>query len=476
MRFITKSGVFLFLMFAGFFTGPLWGQHHHMHHEVVDSSYAAQADHRMPMQQNYGHEDHAHQAHQMASILSDFAPMGRDGSGTSWHPDVTPMEGWHKNADKWQFMLHGRSFLRYTHQDIFNAGYRGAKTFGAPTWIMGMGVRPLSERSRLSARIMLTGEPLTEGGDGYPLLFQTGETYEGTPLVDWQHPHDLFAELSLTYSHTFSERVGYFVYLAYPGEPAIGPPAFMHRPSAQHIPNSPIGHHWQDATHVTFGVATAGFIYGPLKLDGSVFTGREPDEERLGFDEPRFDSYSGRVSLNLGTNWAMQVSRAYIRGPEVHAPDIDMWRTAVSVLYGRTGVQADFAASFVWGMNDPAGNANNDSHTHITGRNGEHLHAHTVTQQSFLLEGDIRYRKHVFFSRLEFLQKDGAELGVADLQDELFWIGSASLGGAHVVLDEDAFSVLAGIKATTYHVPGSLQFYYGLRPLSGQIYLRLQLK
>jgi hypothetical protein len=33
----------------------------------------------------------------------------------------------------------------------------------------------------------------------------------------------------------------------------------MHRPS-QHDPDAPIGHHWQDSTHITFGVATLGAV------------------------------------------------------------------------------------------------------------------------------------------------------------------------------------------------------------------------
>ena len=402
--------------------------------------------------------------------------MSMEGSGTSWHPEATPIEGTHGTSGDWHLMLHGRSFVRYTNQDMFGAGYRGAQTFGAPTWIMGMATRSLSKRSQLSFRAMFTGEPFTEGGDGYPLLFQTGETYNGIPLVDWQHPHDLIAELSVTFSHSLGTRSSIFLYAALPGEPAIGPPAFMHRPSARHIPNSPIGHHWQDATHVTFGVSTLGFIYGPVKIDASIFTGREPDEERLGFDKPRFDSYSARLSINLTENWAFQASRAYITGPEVHAPDIDMWRTAVSLLYGRTGVGTHLSSAMVWGLNDPAGDVDAANHVHITGRNGSHLHAHTVTQHSFLLETDWKSNKTAVYNRIEFLQKDGAELGVADLQDNLFWIGSGTVGTARQMTSARLFDLMAGIQTTLYHVPAALRPVYGDWPVSGQLYFRLHLK
>lgn len=469
MRFLLQSA-FIILGTLLFNCQRISAQHHHMHHEPADSIS------HVPIRAASGHEDHAVHTGMMPSILSPNLPMNTEGSGSSWHPAATQMEGLHNASGNWHLMLHGRSFVRYTNQDIFNAGYRGAQTFGAPTWIMGMAIKPLSGRSQLAFRAMFTGEPFTEGGDGYPLLFQTGETYKEIPLVDWQHPHDLIAELSVTYSYTLGERSSIFLYAALPGEPSIGPPAFMHRPSARHIPNSPIGHHWQDATHVTFGVSTLGFIYGPIKIDASIFTGREPDEERLGFDKPRFDSYSARLSVNLGTNWAFQASRAYITGPEVHAPDIDMWRTAVSLLYGKIGTRSNLSTALIWGMNDPIGDADRANHVHITGRNGDHLHAHTVTQHSLLAEVDVSLRKVVFFNRIEYLQKDGAELGIADLQDNLFWIGSCTIGAARQILNQNQFDLMAGVQTTMYQVPEALRPVYGHRPLSGQLYLRLNIK
>ena len=411
--------------------------------------------------------------HQMPSVLSASKPMALDGSGTSWHPEQSVVEGLHGMSKDWHLMLHGRSFLRYNNQDMFSAGYRGAQAFGAPTWVMGMAVKSLSATSQLAFRAMFTAEPFTEGGDGYPLLFQTGETYNGIPLVDWQHPHDMFAELSVTISQQLGDKSTIFAYAALPGEPAIGPPAFMHRPSARHIPDSPIGHHWQDATHVTFGVATLGVIVGPIKVDGSVFTGREPDEERLGFDRPRFDSYSARFSLNLNNRWAFQASRAYIRGPEVHAPDIDMWRTAISLLYGRTNTRSNFSSSFVWGINDPAGDASDVNHVHVISQGGDHVHAHTVTQHSLLAEADMAFERTSIYTRAEFLQKDGAELGIAEFQDRLFWIGSWTVGGARTVATAKFFDVMAGLQSTLYNVPADLHSVYGAWPVSGQVYVRL---
>lgn len=178
--------------------------------------------------QGLDHEEHGMMSHSFSRNL----PMNRNGSGTAWLPDSSPMYGYMKHTDKWMYMFHGNIFLRYNNQDIGSKGSRGASKFDAPNWFMGMGQRQIGERGLFRFSAMLSLDPLTVGGEGYPLLFQSGETWEGEPLVDRQHPHDLFSELSLGYSHMFSKNVDAFVYIGYPGEPAFGPVAFMHRVSS----------------------------------------------------------------------------------------------------------------------------------------------------------------------------------------------------------------------------------------------------
>src|SRR5687768_4862072 len=146
---------------------------------------------------------------------------------------------------------------------------------------------------------MVSLEPATIGKRGYPLIGQTGETADGeTPLIDRQHPHDLFMELAASYSLTLGPKSSAFLYAALPGEPALGPPAFMHRASGAELPESPLSHHWLDATHITFGVMTAGVVWDRLKLEASAFRGQEPDEDRWDIEKPRLDSWSGRLTFN----------------------------------------------------------------------------------------------------------------------------------------------------------------------------------
>src|SRR5262249_48321365 len=152
---------------------------------------------------------------------------------------------------------------------------------------------------------------------GYPLLLASGETADGvTPLIDRQHPHDLFMELSAAYSHRLTDRTALFVYAGLPGEPAFGPPAFMHRLSIMDSPEAPISHHWLDSTHITFGVVTAGIVLDRVKLEVSRFHGREPDQHRYDIETGALDSTALRVSWNPTAHWSLQASWADVTSPE----------------------------------------------------------------------------------------------------------------------------------------------------------------
>ena len=372
------------------------------------------------------------------------------------------MQAYHTGRGVWSFMVHGTAFLRYNAQDLFERGSRGGRMVDMPNWVMLAAHRTFSSRSKLTLRGMVTLDPLTVGANGYPLLFQTGEFYENQPLIDRQHPHDLFAELALVYALSFSEEASVFIYAALPGEPALGPSAFMHRPSAQHNPNAPLGHHWQDATHIVFGVTTVGVRYGIFKLDGSLFTGREPDDERFGFDRPRFDSYSARLSVNPIAHLSFQVSRGSIRKPELLEPGIDKIRTTASALFvvpvAGKGV---WSSAVIWGMNQPRSEHGGGSH----GRGSQH---------AFLLETDVTLGKQAVYSRAEWVQKSPEELGFEEgIDRERLTVGALTLGTARNVLSTGGVLFTLGVQGTVYHVPEALRFVYGAQPVSGQVYLQL---
>jgi hypothetical protein len=282
--------------------------------------------------------------HAMESPFGPYA-MSRDASGTSWQPQDTAEGGVMTMSGEWMVMTHAAIDVVFDHQ----SGPRGDdKTFLAGM-VMTMAQRPLGGGT-LGVRAMLSPDPLM-GKDGYPLLLAAGETADGTTtLVDRQHPHDLFMELSASYSHPLGGDTSVFIYGGLPGEPALGPPAFMHRASAMDSPEAPISHHWLDSTHITFGVLTLGVTKGPLRLEASAFHGREPDQHRFDIETGQLDSYSARLSYNPTPNWAFQVSAGRINSPEQLEPDVDQRRITASALYaGRFGDEGRYNLALAYG-------------------------------------------------------------------------------------------------------------------------------
>lgn len=374
----------------------------------------------------------------MQSSINIADPMSRESSGTSWVPDSTPMYGHMFMFGDDMLMLHGGGFPRYTHID----SRRGDDRLDAPNWIMGMYSHPFGENAQLGLRVMMSVDLLTEGGRGYPLLFQTGESWNGQSLHDRQHPHDLFSELSISYSQKLTQDLSAFLYFGYPGEPALGPPAFMHRLSAMDSPDAPISHHWQDSTHIVFGVATAGLQWRTIKAEGSIFTGREPDETRYDFDQPRFDSYSGRISWNPIRNLALQVSHGYIKSPEALDPDIKLHRTTASAIFNQPlGHDSNWSTSLVWGQND----------SNVEGRT-----------QSFLVETNYQRGPDTVYARWERVEKSGHELVLDEIDHEkIFTVNAISLGYVRDFRHGNKIDIGLGGQLTINVWPDDLDSYYG---------------
>jgi len=382
-------------------------------------------------------------------------PETRMGSGTSWMPDASPMHAAHLRLGDWTLMLHGAGFLQYDWQ----GGSRGSNQLGIVNWAMAAASRPLGG-GRLEVRGMLSAEPWTIGGRGYPLLVQSGESYQGAPLHDRQHPHDLFMELSALYEHPVARNLGLSLYLAPVGEPAVGPVAFPHRPSAAADPLAPISHHWQDGTHITFGVLTAGVFTRTVKLEASWFNGREPDENRTDFDYTgrRLDSYSARLTVNPGRRWSLSSWYAYLKSPEALHPNESLHRIGAAVLTTQPlGVGGTWSSALIYGANDPIG----------TGR----LASSVLVETTLDLDGT-----NSFFGRAEYVQKSAEELVIPAVpQATQYGVGVLALGYLRGLGTMSGLSVGAGIRGSINPVPSSLDAVYGTRTPTGvAIYLRLR--
>jgi hypothetical protein len=369
-------------------------------------------------------------------------------SGTSWQPSSTPDFMWMTSSHGWMLMAHGELVLAYNQQ----GGPRGVGKAQSSNWAMFMEERKVG-RGTLRFRQMFSAEPLTAPHPGFPNLFQTGETYKGNPLVDYQHPHDVFGELSLQFVYPISERVSWMVYGGPAGEPALGPTAFLHRVSAMENPSAPLSHHLQDSTHISYGVVTTGFLLGPVKLEGSAFNGREPDERRYNFDLGALDSWSARASVALSKSWVAQYSYGHLVHPEALESGNTERQTA-SLEYNRLTKNGYWANSLIWGRN--------------------HKQSGVPITNSYLFESSLNFaEKNYVFGRIELVDKDELDL-LGALAGRSFRIGAYSFGAVRDLVHNDRGQIGIGADLSFYSKPEVLTPVYGANPVSFEIFLRFR--
>ena len=329
-------------------------------------------------------------------------PPSHEGSGTAWEPASVPEHAWMRMRAGWELMAHGEIFTDYNQQ----GGPRGEGKAESVNWGMLMEQHKLG-RGTLLLRQMFSAESLTSPHPGFPELFQTGETYHGEALVDHQHPHNVFSELSGFYTLPLSERISWELYGGPAAEPALGPVSFMHRASASELPLVPLGHHLQDSTHISFGVVTTGFVIDRFKLEGSAFNGHEPNEERWSIQPAALDSWSVRGSIAPDRNWTAQYSIGHLDHPEALEP-WNQWRQTASIEYNRPLGWGNWASSLIWGRVHEIGPGTN--------LNG------------YLLESTLNFRRRDYaFTRLELVDKN--ELFPQATEHPAYRIGGYTFGG-----------------------------------------------
>jgi hypothetical protein len=423
------------------------------HSQTLQPPKAEEMDPNMP-EMDHSKMDHARkdeEPDEAAFInIARFPSTSNQGSGTSRLPGKEGgMHGLHiMPGDGWMVMVHGYAWSVYTDQ----SGPRGDK--GAYVQSMGMmtAEKDLGDVN-IQFRSMLSAEPLMKN-KGYSNLFATGETAAGNPLIDRQHPHDLAMELAAKVDLAVSDNASIFLYGGPVGEPALGPSAFMHRGSAKLNPEAPITHHWFDSTHITYGVATAGFASRKLQLEASLFTGREPDERRWNIEKPRFDSWSIRATWNPSPAWALQVSHGRIKQPEflIH-PGENEHRTTASAHYANgKGLFAMLAFSAK--NRDPG-----------------------PTLTAFLAEANWDITDHhTVFGRFENVKND--ELFPDELDprhDTPFRVSKFQLGYAYRMPLTGPFNIALGGTISAFAKPSALDFAYGKNPMGATLFVKLSL-
>lgn len=377
----------------------------------------------------------------------------RMGSGTSWMPDASAMHANHKMRGSWNIMLHGVAFGQYDYQ----GSRRGSDQLGIIDWEMVMAMRSVGT-GKLHLHAMTSLEPLTIGARGYPLLLQTGESYKGAPLHDRQHPHDVFMELAAIFQQPIARNLALELYGAIAGEPALGPVAFMHRPSAQSDPLAPLGHHWQDATHISFGVVTAGLYSRAWKVEGSLFNGREPNENRWNIDLRHLDSYSARATFNPVREWSFSSWYGYMPSPEELHPNESVHRYGVSALHSGRGMRGgQWNSTLLYGANDHSGHR----------------------QSSALGESNLEVgSRNAFFARAEYVQKSAEDLVLAGIDPErTFDVTSLVAGYIREIQPIPGGTIGIGGRVSLNFIPDAVGRFYGTRAPKGiDMYVRIRPK
>lgn len=432
---------------------PDRSQEHGTHEQGAPAPVAPQPAPQPVAQAPMPHHAHHHAggraAHDMSSMTGAFGSYSamRDASGTSWQPDTSSHMGAMTMRGDW--MLMGHVMLNGVYD--WQGGPRGDEKAFVAGMVMGSARRDFANGDVIQFRGMLSPDPFM-GKDGYPLLLAAGETADGvTHLVDRQHPHDLFMELSASYTHKLDAETSVFIYAGLPGEPAFGPPAFMHRQAALDSPEAPITHHWFDSTHITYGVLTAGFVHRDWKIEASRFTGREPDEDRYDIEEPHLDSTAVRLPWNPTQRLALQASYADVASPEALHPDDDETRWSASAIY-TAPVHGDgwWSVAAIAGAKDPS--------------DGE-------SRGAIALEGAYHpNRDWTFFARAEQIETD-------ELLDPgpVETVAKASLGAIRDFAVSESVTLGVGALYTRHAVPSALEPSYDGDQDGAMAFVRLRI-
>jgi hypothetical protein len=389
-----------------------------------------------------------------AATLADNV-LRHAGSGTSLEPgSVEPPMLMHM-ARGWMLMLHGEAFV----VDQQQSGPRGHDKFFSVNWLMPMAQRDFG-RSQLTLRTMLSLEPATITGRYYPELFQQGETAYDKPIVDGQHPHNLFMEIAGIYDLKLGEKSLLTFYAAPVGDPALGPVAYPHRASASEDPLATLGHHLEDSTHISYDVLTAGLTVGAargVRLEASGFHGREPDENRWHMQAGAIDSWAGRLSILPGRDWAGQYSLGHLHSPEAVHPEEDILRQTASIAW-HYGKEPVLDATAVWGRNHTIGTPENAN--------------------AYLLEATLHLRsRQAIWTRIENADRTSDLLGAAAPQTE-FVIGRVqayTAGYAYTLHSWNFGKAEIGGQFTSYTTPSQLATQYGIHPWGVAPFLKFQL-
>ena len=363
----------------------------------------------------------------------------QEGSGTSWQPDSSPM-----------FMkpLPSLGGFEFGTMGTIQAGYvdaggkRGDRDFFSASMIMLMGRKSMGGGT-LGLHFMTSLDPFINGRKGVPNLFQNGFTVHGVDISDRKDPHNVFAELAVSYSHPLSKEWTGFIYGGPVGEPALGNVMYFHRTSGLEVPEAPISHDWFDGTHISFGVVTLGLAYqAKWKLEVSAFNSNEPGDSLYGIGSIRLNSASGRLSYDPSRDWSFSTSYGSL--------NLEEHRFTVSAAYSHELPRGNnLSATAYFGQNTAEGSPKSNA---------------------WLAETTYYHAREGIFARFERVDKDE----LFDVPPGNYTIKKLLFGDVHNCYSKGQLDYGVGVYAGVYRFPSALNAFYGKSPLTLGVFLRIR--
>ena len=364
-------------------------------------------------------------------------------------PNMPGMQHDTPTTSGWRVTEDASVFFGFNDQE---RKFRDFHAWESQNWLMVEAAHPAAG-GLFRATGMSSLEPFTLHKIGSPQVFQMGETFRSAPLIDYQHPHELIMGLGADYTRT----KGAFTYIAgadVVGSATLGPPAFMHRPSAYGNPQAPLSHHFLDSTHITPGVVRGGVGAHGVGVEGSWFHGREPDEDRTDIDLGALDSYAMRLSWMRGP-WSAQASGARLKLPEATTP-YDADRLTGSVSYTNPTRRLN-AWMFAFGQN-----------REIHGNFEAYLFEATISASA----------RGLVYTRAESADKDILDAGFHPRgvfhRHRHSQVGALTVGYLFNFLQTKAGMFGVGADVTGYSVPENLKDSYG-SPSSYHVFVHYSL-
>ena len=328
------------------------------------------------------------------------------------------------------------------------SGPRGQSRITGPGSLMVMYENDLSPRNTLRIDLMGSAEQVTVGKIGTPQLLQSEN-------LDAMHAHDTIMALEFrdTVQLGASKNQKLTFLFAPRGAAAVGPVPFMHRPSAEGNPDSPLGHNLQDGFHDVSTVYGVGYRSRRTFVEATRFSGKA-----VSWPLPlhRSDSFGVRVTQGIDDHADVGASYADVLTPDdagggaQHERFISAWLATDHKIRGGT-----LKSSLIWGQLRSAGHA---------------------SQNSFLAEAIFQRRLNNIFGRAEILQITPEQLSLVQFtgSGRSRWVEAVTLGYERVLLKRGSFSLFAGGSLTKDFVPRSFEKDYGTRLGGAKLFLRLK--